>query len=142
MASEEYECKKQHNQVIITILKHHLDTRSSNNHAPQLPLPYIKAMKAVADMDFEIKTEYHAKEIRGIDPYLVDIIVDGLKRVGKYRVGLKNTEIRPIQGEQEQRSNSTRNRRIRSAYIPRENTATRAMFIVLVAIRIRNITKE
>eukprot|EP01084_Bolivina_argentea_P021662 40254_1 len=145
--STDYTCKRPANQIIITFLEREMNKRIRRNHAPQQPVPWKKAMKAIAKTNVIIKNESHAKAIADIGPEIANVIKNGLIRVGKYRKGngswnetqYANRIIRQqINDQVEQRRKAPKRIRINKVYIPRKHTATRAMFEVLAESHINN----
>eukprot|EP01084_Bolivina_argentea_P311304 538848_1 len=145
--SSDFVCVRPENQIIITILENATQRRLAqhNNHVPIVELPFRKAMKVVSKINFIIRNEWHAMALDGIDTYLADVIVSGLKVYDLYDRGDgKVSETRKCQAVMKKQINEAREKRkkkktnrISKLYIPSkqkqtgENTATRAMFIVL-----------
>eukprot|EP01084_Bolivina_argentea_P179601 310333_1 len=150
--SSDYTCVRPENQIIITILEYKIQRITSRYYVPQAELPFVKAMKKISKINFIIQNEFHATAIDGIGPIVGEVIASGLKTYGQYNRGEgKISETRKCQAAiikqmAEQRENRTNKKTIpiSKLYIPRkqpngENTATRAMFIVL---GLSKITKE
>ena len=145
--------KKADNAVIITILNAELVKRKCYSRAPQLSLPFRKAMKAITKLNIVIDNEYKARAVPQIGPDLVQVIKRGLQSTGLYRrpqqsqIHDTRTVHRAVQSNHVEEAMRRRKRRspISKAYIPRAGSATRAMFIVLGLAKDQNeggLTKE
>eukprot|EP01083_Nonionella_stella_P096099 269998_1 len=84
---QRYLCQREENSVIIAILESEMNRRCRYSQAPQQRLPFIKAMKEVADFDFIIENEWHAMALDAIGDDLSAVIGSGLSARGKRNTG-------------------------------------------------------
>ena len=71
-----YNCVKAENQRVIGYLQNELDRRSRRTRAPQVELPFMKAMKSVAKLPIVITNKWHALALDNIGADLATVCVD------------------------------------------------------------------
>ena len=131
--------KRLENGSVITILFDELIRRRETSDSTQLPMPFRKAMKQIAKMDFIIDNEHRALAVPMIGRVLAKVIKQGLISKHIYRNGTRAEETKfaeaaiQNQNDEEQKANEDKKSRKKSekVYVPREGSATRAMLIVL-----------